>query len=145
MIVVCSLLCVLRRFCDVQVGLFARLFGHVPNAPRAGLERGRTMLQRFGFLRRAADPQHVGIMHQLVQKAVRQHIMAPASACGVPHCWVPRLVQTAEAVLCAGFAYDEVGINDNQGRKQWLRMLSSCVERWCANWCVEQFQCPAAT
>ena len=83
----------------VQEGLFARLFGHVPSATDGGLERGRRMLRRFGFLRRAADPQHVGIMHQLVQKAVRQHVMTPDSACGVPHAWVPWLVEVVESVI----------------------------------------------
>ena len=96
------------------------------------------MLQQFGFLRRAADPQHVGIMHQLVQKAVRQYIMfAPdpnpnpllASACGVSHVWVSRLVEASEAVLFAAFQHDADDINANQGRKQCLRMLSPSVER----------------
>ena len=102
------------------------------------------MLQRFGFLRRAADPQHVGIMHQLVQKAVRQHVMALASACGVPQAWVPRLVDSVESVLYAAFQSDTGGINANEGRKQWLRMLSPCVERWGANWSDDQCQ-PLAT
>ena len=102
------------------------------------------MLRRFGFLRRAADPQHVGIMHQLVQKAVRQHVMAPASACGVPQLWVPWLVQTTEAVLFAAFQYDGDDIDADQGRKQWLRMLSTCVERWCTHWSDGQSQRLAA-
>ena len=179
----CTHSCACCRFCAVQVGLFTHLFGHVPSTPYAGLERGRNMLQRFGFLRRSADPQHVGIMHQLVQKAVRQYIIFAtdpntnpypnpnlsanptkpnpipnpdpnlnlnpnlilASTCGVSRVWVPRLVEAVEAVLFTAFNYDTADIDANQGRKQWLRMLSPSIERWCAHWTHEWCQCAALT
>ena len=142
-------LCVfVASFCTVQAGLFARLFGHVPNATHGGggegLERGRAMLQRFGFLRRAADPQHVGIMHQLVQKAVRQNVMALAAGSGVPEAWVPRLMDSVESVLYAAFRYDGDDMDVAEGGKRWLRMLSPCVERWCEK-CGEYPYQPLAT
>ena len=119
---------------------FAPLFSAASTSPgRSNFELAQTVLQRHGFLLSADNTgsEYVGVMHQLVQRAVRQHIMAPDTP-GIPPSWAGELLDTVEVALQAQWWFE--GWKQNQYYRSpdtlpRLRRLGPSVEQWFEGLC----------
>ena len=92
-------------------------------------DRACGVLRQFGFLRRATGSSHVGVMHQLVQRAVRDHLVM-GDTDGIPPGWGLDMMETVESVLCARYHYRS-DTNWDKEAIVGVQALSPCVERWC--------------
>ena len=119
---------------------FAPLFSAASTSPgRSNFELAQTVLQRHGFLLPSDDAgsEYVGVMHQLVQRAVRQHIMAPDTP-GIPPSWARELLDTLEVALRAQYWFEGWEDNDFYGSPNTLprlRRLGPCVQQWFEGLC----------
>lgn len=110
---------------------FAELFSESEVAV-ATFDRARAVLRNFGFLRHSNVPSDVGVMHQLVREAVRNHFIVgvPDSVTMVPTGWGCALMEAVESILLARYDYTI--------EERWrmyavarVQALSPCVESWC--------------
>ena len=113
---------------DTGVDLFVDLFAQ---SGASAFDRACAVLRQFGFLRRSGARWRVGVVHQMVQRAVRNHlIMAAPGDVTAPAGWGLSLVETLESVLMVTYEYDS-DKRWNQTNVARVQRLSPCVERWC--------------
>ena len=119
--------------------LFVDLFAQ---AGASAFARACAVLKQFGFLRRPATGARwrVGVVHQMVQRAVRNHLImaAPGDDTVVPAGWGRALVRTLESVLVATYKHDsDKGWDQSEVAR--VQRLSPSVERWCTVfWALER-------
>ena len=93
-------------------------------------ECARDVLKHFGFLR-AGPGLHVGGMHQLIQRAVRDSVVikTPDSVTIHPKSGL-QLVETLESILLHQYNYNTSRKWDQKEMTR-VQRLSPCIERWC--------------
>ena len=97
--------------------------------------RARAVLARFGFLQAVNNiHEKVGVMHQLVQQAVREHVMCPDMR-EIPPRWTAQLLNTVESNIRIQYRVVDDDIHRDPALLARLRRLTSCVEQWCKHMC----------
>ena len=113
---------------------FAPLFT-TPGQQHRGFARAQEVLELHGFLLpNTNNSECVGAIHQLVQRAVREHLMAPDTP-DIPKTWTKGLLDTVEAVLKSQ-AQTRVGddlssLRSFPSNMRRLRRLRPTMEHWC--------------
>ena len=98
-------------------------------------DRVQIILERHGFLLPSpGDSECVGAMHQLVQRAVREHLMDP-DAHDIVGSWTKGLLDTVEAALKAQSWYNVNDMHSDANMLPRLRALRPAMERWCHHTC----------
>ena len=102
---------------------------------KSNFARAHMILEQHGFLLPStADSECVGAMHQLVQRAVREHLMAPDTP-DIAWSLTKGLLDTVEAALKAQFPYEGEDIHSDPSTLPRLRGLRPTVEHWCKLMC----------
>ena len=97
--------------------------------------RARIILEQHGFLLPStAESECVGAMHQLVQRAVREHLMSPDTP-DIPPSWTKGLLDTVQAALDDQTWFKGNDVYSDPSTLPLLRGLRPAVEHWCKLMC----------
>ena len=98
-------------------------------------ERAQNILEQHGFLLPStAESECVCAMHQLVQRAVREHLMSPDIP-DIPPSWTKGLLDTVQAALDEQTWYKGNDMYSDPSTLPRLRGLRPAVEHWCKLMC----------
>ena len=97
--------------------------------------RAQTILEQHGFLLPStADSECVDMMHQLIQRAVREHLMSPDTP-DIPWSWTKGVLDTVEAALKAHTWFEGNDPYSDPSTLPRLRRMRPAVEHWCKLLC----------
>ena len=125
--------------------MFAQLFTNEAAAPTSGrlgwFRTGSAVLMRFGFMSEATDKRYVGILHQQVQKAVREELLVldgtgpseEVTYANISTEWGVEVVAMVQALLHEVYAFDSSATNNMIFEE--LRNMTPSVGCWCDYFC----------